>query len=228
MEDVICRARIETELSKIVFKIIPIVSIIVMLLLHLIDSIDHYDYIKNTDVYEGESIISIFFSEFFYSIFLVYCWYGVLFYVTAFLLVWKWGAEYEVKCCSLQLDKDGVTGNKRFFFTNKNVKLPIEKVDSIAVKNGFIDKLYGGETIAINTSSGLICFMCVHNATEFVDKTLEAIKAYKESNKPDDVNIQTNTSSDNLEQIKKLKEMLDSGIITQDEFDTKKKQLLGL
>jgi len=33
---------------------------------------------------------------------------------------------------------------------------------------------------------------------------------------------------DNLEDLKKLKELLDSGIITQEEFDVKKKQLLGL
>lgn len=34
--------------------------------------------------------------------------------------------------------------------------------------------------------------------------------------------------TDNLDQIKKLKSLLDDGIITQDEFDTKKKQLLEL
>lgn len=220
MEDLIYRARIETKLSKILFKIIPIASIIIMLLFHFIDSINYAS--------EDESVISNFFSDFVDSIFLVYNWYGVLFYVTAFLLFWKWGVEFDVKCCSLRLNKDGITGNKRFFFINKNLKLPIEKVDSILIENSIIDKLYGGQTIAIRSASGLMRFMCVQNASEFVDKTLEAIKAYQESNKPDDVNIQTNTSSDNLEQIKKLKEMLDSGIITQDEFDTKKKQLLGL
>ena len=30
------------------------------------------------------------------------------------------------------------------------------------------------------------------------------------------------------DELKKLKDLLDSGIITQEEFDTKKKQLLGL
>ncbi|MDE6780176.1 MAG: SHOCT domain-containing protein [Ruminococcus sp.] len=133
-----------------------------------------------------------------------------------------------IKRCSLELSKDGIIGNRKKLFSNKFLKLPIEKIDSIAIKNGIKDKFFGGETITIRTSSGLICFMCVHNATEFVDKTLEAIKAYKESNKPVDANIPTNTSGDNLEQIKKLKEMLDNGIITQEEFDVKKKQLLGL
>ena len=34
--------------------------------------------------------------------------------------------------------------------------------------------------------------------------------------------------TDETDQIKKYKDLLDSGIITQEEFDAKKKQLLGL
>ena len=42
--------------------------------------------------------------------------------------------------------------------------------------------------------------------------------------------IQTSniTQTSNTEELKKYKELLDSGIITQEEFDAKKKQLLGL
>ena len=40
--------------------------------------------------------------------------------------------------------------------------------------------------------------------------------------------VQPVQQTNNLEQIKELKEMLDSGIISQEEFDAKKKQLLGL
>ncbi|MDE5558776.1 MAG: SHOCT domain-containing protein [Ruminococcus sp.] len=134
----------------------------------------------------------------------------------------------SMKRCFLQLTKDGVIGSRKYLFSSKFLQLPIEKVDSILIENRIIDKILGGQTIAIRSASGLIRFICIQNASEFVDKTLEIIKAYKELNQPADANISTNTSGDNLEQIKKLKEMLDSGIITQDEFDTKKKQLLGL
>lgn len=37
-----------------------------------------------------------------------------------------------------------------------------------------------------------------------------------------------NSTSSNIEEIKKYKELLDMGIITQAEFDVKKKELLGL
>ncbi len=35
-------------------------------------------------------------------------------------------------------------------------------------------------------------------------------------------------SGDKLDDLKKLKDLLDNGIITQEEFETKKKQILGL
>ena len=48
----------------------------------------------------------------------------------------------------------------------------------------------------------------------------------KEEKQPQIINnIQEKSSADEL---KKFKDLLDSGIITQEEFDEKKKQLLGL
>lgn len=42
------------------------------------------------------------------------------------------------------------------------------------------------------------------------------------------LNKEENNTNNNLDNLKKLKELLDSGIITQEEFDAKKKQILGL
>ena len=55
---------------------------------------------------------------------------------------------------------------------------------------------------------------------EFIEKKKEEINASQSS-----TIIQQTSAADEL---KKFKELLDSGIITQDEFDAKKKQLLGL
>ena len=54
---------------------------------------------------------------------------------------------------------------------------------------------------------------------------LELFKHF--SNLPETKKIKSNTSI-NLDSLEKLKEYLDKGIITQEEFDAKKKQLLGL
>ena len=66
-----------------------------------------------------------------------------------------------------------------------------------------------------------------HYAEE--NKNAEFIKKYVEdykfaSNQPQ----QKKNDNTNLDEIKKLKELLDIGAITQEEFDTKKKELLGL
>ena len=37
-----------------------------------------------------------------------------------------------------------------------------------------------------------------------------------------------NTNAGNADELKKYKDLLDSGVISQEEFDAKKKQLLGL
>lgn len=44
----------------------------------------------------------------------------------------------------------------------------------------------------------------------------------------DNISVEQKNDADPYEEIKKVKELLDMGIITQEEFDEKKKQLLGL
>lgn len=56
---------------------------------------------------------------------------------------------------------------------------------------------------------------------------LSNFKSKSESQNQIDSN-QQNASNDPYEELKKLKELLDLGIVTQEEFDTKKKELLGL
>ena len=51
-------------------------------------------------------------------------------------------------------------------------------------------------------------------------------KVLKESSKQSNVVIQQQT--DPMEQLKKLYEMKELGIVTQEEFDAKKKQILGI
>lgn len=83
-----------------------------------------------------------------------------------------------------------------------------------------------GSQIATNTADAKMnqivdyskCPKC--NSTDVVEISKEEFVALQSAN-----NQTTNSSAD---EIKKYKELLDSGIITQEEFDAKKKQLLGL
>jgi hypothetical protein len=66
------------------------------------------------------------------------------------------------------------------------------------------------------------------NANAFARSVFDVLygvfKNYKENGEP---TANTNTIS-NADEIKKYKDLLDAGAITQEEFEAKKKQLLGL
>ena len=111
--------------------------------------------------------------------------------------------------------------DKRIYGTagwGKRVDLPLDSVSSVGTS------MLGG--IAVGTSSGRISFVAMKKRDE-IHSMLSKLIVERQNN--------TNTSSANnsntmssAEEIKKYKDLLDSGIITQEEFDTKKKQLLGL
>jgi hypothetical protein len=81
-------------------------------------------------------------------------------------------------------------------------------------------------TIAVATSSGITQFALIGNYAEIGNVLSKKINERQESTTNDLKSISPQSSS--MDDIIKLKTMLDSGIITQEEFDAKKKQLLGL
>ena len=71
------------------------------------------------------------------------------------------------KQCSLELNDSGVEGKRKKLLSAAELKLPIEKVDSIMVKKNLFNALTGGKTIVISSASGRIKFPWVRNADEF-------------------------------------------------------------
>lgn len=236
MEDVICKAEMKPKFFKffpfIIIALIVVFSIPVHTEYNPYADICFYHNILDDFICASSSdeiFILKYFTYFGHLVFSFLSWSIAL--PTWLLIFWiinTFIVKYNVKHSSLCLAKDEISENRKRCYSNKLVKIPIEKIGSISVENRIIDKLLGGQSIAIRSTSGLVRFICVQNAEEFVNKTLEAIKAYKESSKSVTEDVQKNSGDDSLEKITKLKEMLDNGIITQEEFDTKKKQLLGL
>lgn len=145
--------------------------------------------------------------------------------IIAYLLI-----RYSAKKCMLELNKDGVFGNKKTPFATRSISLPFEKVDSAYVKNGFFDKCFGGETIVISSASSRIKFICVLNAEEFVDQTLAELKKFKKSvssSGEDPKDEATSSSQSSMDDLLKLKTLLDQGLITQEEFDEKRKSIVN-
>ena len=126
------------------------------------------------------------------------------------LLIWLWLRSY-----SLTVTDKRVYGKIKF---GRRVDLPVDSVSAVATS-----WLKG---ISIATSSGRISFLLIKNRDE-IHKTLSDLIIARQT-KPSVKAEKTTHHSDYTEELKKIKELLDAGIITQEEFDAKKKQLLGL
>jgi len=138
-----------------------------------------------------------------------------------------------IDSCGIVLTESGVKGLKNSLFRSQSVELPFDKISSVSVRNGFSDKIFGGETVAIGSASGYICFSAVQNAGEFVKQTLNKIEEYKKS-----VQAQKNAAeqpapapvpaaADEADKLLKLKLLLEKGVISQEEYEEKRKELLA-
>ena len=99
----------------------------------------------------------------------------------------------------------------------KRVDLPIGSVSAVAVL-----PLFSG--VVVSTSSGRISF---YGLPEYNDlfKAMSTLIVEREGNRTVG---DYNSSQSDADQLKKYKDLLDGGVISQEEFDAKKKQLLGL
>lgn len=114
--------------------------------------------------------------------------------------------------------------NRRVYGTakwGKRVDLPLDMISAVATA-----KLGG---IAVSTSSGAIRFLGIGNNLaihETISKLL--LERQEKASVASEQKPTVVASQSNAEELKKFKDLLDSGVITQEEFDAKKKQLLGL
>ena len=118
--------------------------------------------------------------------------------------------------CELYITENNVKGKTLF---GKEVVLPLYMVSAYSTRKLF-------STITIATSSGITKFALIGNYAEFGNILSKKINERQENT----INASKETALLNnaMDYTIKLKSMLDSGIITQEEFDAKKKQLLGL
>lgn len=101
----------------------------------------------------------------------------------------------------------------------KRVDIPLDSVSAVSLTG-----IFSGVSVA--SSSGRISFLFVENKDE-IFTTISNLIQNRQGNKVQSVtpSVERQTAAD---EIKQFKELLDSGIITQEEFDTKKKEILGL
>ncbi|MBR5245829.1 MAG: SHOCT domain-containing protein [Clostridia bacterium] len=126
-------------------------------------------------------------------------------------LIYLWLRSYE-----LTITDKRIYGKIQF---GKRVDLPVDSVSATAT----IQLLKG---VSVSTSSGKISFLAIKNANE-IYSIMNNLLIERQQNKEKSI-TRTEIRIDETEQLAKYKDLLDKGIITQEEFDAKKKQLLNL
>lgn len=124
---------------------------------------------------------------------------------------------FAIILCLLGLAKITVT-NKRVYGTAafvKRVDIPIDSISAIGT--GLF------RSVVITSASGKLFFADLKNCKE-IHSTISELLIKRQSNE----GITKENGDINADALLKFKQLLDAGVITQEEFDVKKKQLLGL
>ena len=117
-----------------------------------------------------------------------------------------------------------IVTDKRVYGTaafGRRVDLPFDSISAIGT--GW------PKGIEVSTSSGKISFLAIKNCDE-IHNVLSRLLIERQSveKSVSHTTIKQEIPQSNADELKKYKELLDSGVISQEEFDAKKKQLLGL
>ena len=133
------------------------------------------------------------------------------------LFVIVWALYFIISKSEISVTDKRVFGRTLF---GKRVDLPMDSVSAVGTS-----LLHG---ISVSTASGAIRFFCIKNNDEIHKAISDLLLERQSKPKTEATTIKQEIPQSNADELKKFKELLDSGVITQEEFDAKKKQLLGL
>lgn len=105
--------------------------------------------------------------------------------------------------------------------TKYDTNILLTDVENVKIIRQF--KLFGEQHIAVFLKDKKVVFS-VEARTGWFDKINEAVSAAKKGGIP----VGRNSKVDYIDELHRLKELMDDGIITREEFEAKKKSLLGL
>ena len=191
------------------------------LLLLLIGIVSLYttyaDYYQHSRYPSYDSFFEFFFESFLWPTLLGFDVIGIWFFYAGILFMVAFGIiMLMMNLCALTITNARVIGKASF---GKQVDLPINQISAVGL--GWLN------SITVATSAGRVRFWLIENRTEVhkaLNQLLVNIQAESKSSA-----TETNYKNDSVtDELKKYKELLDAGVITQEEFDAKKKQLLGL
>lgn len=136
--------------------------------------------------------------------------FGVPFFVLG-AIFYAWMSKVE-----LNVTDKRVYGCTAF---GKRVDLPIDSVSAVGI--GIL------KTISVTTASGAIKFGMIKNR-DAIHEAISKLLVERQSKPVATTTVKQEIAQSSADELKKYKDLLDSGIISQEEFDSKKNQLLGM
>ena len=211
---------IESTLDKKKFKIWNIAWLTLNIILVIVFFISRF--LCLYEIYHPHYIKKVGFLEFFFKN-LFTCWNFDFSTVTTFILL----GTLFIFIISLLLQ--WIVSQYKMTITDKNVYgkslfrskiiLPIHMVSAYSVSKLF-------SKVTVTTASGATSFLLIENWEEIGNVLSTLINKRQEDTAKQ--SMQSPQQQSGLDELKKLKELLDLGILTQEEYDEKKKQMLKL
>jgi len=125
--------------------------------------------------------------------------------------------QYWMNNCEITVTSKRVYGKAAF---GKRVDLPADMISSV--------DMCAFKGVGVSTASGRIQFLFCTNQNDVFNAISSGLLKRQEYGSKTETVIKQEVPLSNADELSKYKNLLDSGVITQEEFDAKKKQLLGL
>ena len=133
------------------------------------------------------------------------------------------------KNTSLTVSKEQIVGSYSSFLSKKTLQMPIEKIDNLSVSSNLLDKIRTGKTLELRTASGVIKLHFVQNPQEVVNtamKQIEDIRGKQERARIISQSVASLATASAADKLQELATMKESGLITQEEFEQKRQDIL--
>jgi hypothetical protein len=156
------------------------------------------------------------FGEFFIGEFFNFeCYYGYMIMLGVVALIVGIIMKTSTEKCEITVTNEAISGKLPH---GKEVHIPLNQITAINRSS------FNG--VSITSIGNASNFHCIENREE-VMKAISYLLANPQQNSAQPTQSASATGTE-AEQLKRLKDLLDSGVLTQEEFDAKKKQILGL
>lgn len=156
------------------------------------------------------------FGEFFTAEFFNFeCYYGYMIMLGVVALIVGIIMKSNTEKCEITVTNEAISGKLPH---GKAVHIPLNQITAINRSS------FNG--VSITSIGNVSNFHCIENREE-VMKAISYLLANPQQSSAQPTQS-ASANGNEAEQLKRLKDLLDSGVLTQEEFDAKKKQILGL